>query len=352
MTEQAPFRVAFLGCGGYSHSLVAGAVSSAHLQPVACYDVSRDACRSFAGQFGIECSDSAEEMLARPDVDGVIIATPNNQHLPCARQAASAGKHVFVDKPVANTLTDAWRMVDACKEAGVTLAVGHNTRRMPGPRKMKAMIDAGEIGTPVTVEANFSHSGGLGLAPGQWRFYRDECPGLPLMQLGVHFADTADYLFGPISEVSSFMTHAATPADNDDVTVQILRFDSGLLGYLGSNYVSPSVHYINVYGTEGNLHCDGGSHLLQRKSGSPDKEPVDVTPVNTQMEELEDWASAAVNKRAPEVGGEEAIRALAVVQAALESSASRTPVRTSGLIERARRETAVNCHGADSIRHG
>ncbi|MGQ9456015.1 MAG: Gfo/Idh/MocA family protein [Armatimonadota bacterium] len=320
------FGLGFIGCGGYGMSLARAASRSEKLEIVACWDVSTQNASAFADSFGaIKCS-TIDELLSLKRVEGVVIASPNEAHRENVVASATAGKHVFVEKPIANTMEDAWAIVDATRRTGVVLAVGHNTRRSPGHRKMKEMIESGEIGTPVTVESNFSHSGGLGLRPDQWRYNRWSCPALPLMQLGVHFADTVQYLLGDVVEVLSFMSHIVIPADNVDATVTLLRFESGLLGYLGSNYATPSVFYINVYGTEGNLYCENGGQLSCKRSGSNNREQIQLHPVDTQLEELEEFGECSRTGRQPEVDGIAAIKALAVVRAALRSDEERRPV--------------------------
>ncbi|MEI6914076.1 MAG: Gfo/Idh/MocA family oxidoreductase [Armatimonadota bacterium] len=325
-------NIGFLGCGSYSQGLASVAKSSTTLNPLACFDVIPESAKSFGEQFGLHVCGSLDELLGQKDIQGIVIATPNNQHRSCAEAAAKAGKHVFVDKPIANTMEDGIAIVETCKQAGVTLAIGHNGRRICGHRKMKELIDLGDIGVPITVEANFSHAGGLGLTPSHWRYFKEECPGLPLMQLGVHFADTVQYLFGDITEVSSFMTHIATPAENDDVTVQILRFKSGLLGYLGSNYATPSVYYVNAYGTGGNLYCQGGGPVLYRNAQTDDRVDVPLTGVDTQLEELEEWAHCAQTGQTPEVDGIAGLKALAVVLASIRSHEERRPVMVSEIL--------------------
>lgn len=337
MPDGQPFGLAFIGCGSYGRSLADSAASSKLLRIAACFDTHSAAAADFARKYNTQSYADLDTLLAQDEIEGVVIATPNNAHMPPAVQAARAGKHVFVDKPIANTLEDALGIVSETGRAGVTLAVGHNARRFPGHRKMKELISQGVVGVPVTVEANFSHSGGLGLTPAMWRSSRAECPGLPLMQLGVHFTDTLQYLLGDISEVSSFMAHAAIPVDNDDATVSLLRFETGLLGYLGSNYASPHVYYVNVYGTAGNLYCEGGQAVSFRKAGSAEREQFAVEPSDTQVEELEEFARSARTGARFEVDGEAAVKALAVVSAALKSHQEGRPIRTEDLIAQARK---------------
>ena len=94
---------------------------------------------------------SYEEMLALDDLDGVILTTPNSAHRPGA-EAAAAGKHVFVEKPVSNTIADGRAMIEACAQANVVLAVGHSCRRHGALRHLKKMMDEGELGRVSLVE--------------------------------------------------------------------------------------------------------------------------------------------------------------------------------------------------------
>ena len=255
-----------------------------------------------------------------------ILETTNFVHCGQTVEAAQAGIHVVVDKHIANTIEDAKEMVGACQQAGVILAVGHNTRRRAGHRKMKSLIDEGALGKIIMAEANFSHSGGLGLKPEHWRWDKDKCPGGPLMQLGVHHADTLGYLLGPVKKVSALFSKLATPAEIPDITMTVMEFEAGVLGYIGSNYATPPVFYINVYGTEANLFCEFGSKLsIQRKDASV-KEEVKVEEVDSILEELEEFADCVRLGKKPEVSGKEAIDALAIVQAAIKSVETAGPV--------------------------
>ena len=331
MTSE-PIRLGVVGCGGYGRSLARACSQTPRIQLVACYDVSRRSAESFAAEFGCRAMDSEEALLSDPEIRGVIIVSPNDVHRANAVAAAEAGKHVFVDKPIAGSAADGIAIVEACKRAGIVLAVGHNGRRLAGHRKMKEMIEAGAVGTVITGEANFSHSGGLGLTNAHWRAARDRCPALPLMQLGVHFADTLQYLLGDVTEVSSFMEHLATPVDNDDATVSILRFASRALGYLGSNYATPAVYYVNVYGTGGNLICHGGGQVIYHKAGEKQPETIRPQGPDSQVEELEEFADCILTGGKPEVSGEEGLKALAIVVAALRSSQENRPVTIAEIL--------------------
>ena len=183
------------------------------------------------------------------DADGVLIATPNHVHAENAIAAAAAGRHVFVEKPIADTVEAAERIRDACVEAGVVLMVGHAFRRLGAARRAKELV--GELGTVVLAEACFSLPGKL--PPTAWRAQRARNPGGPLMQLGIHHVDTLAYLLGPIARTTGRFAHVHTEAEIDDVGVATLEFASGALGVLTGSYVSPHVFSLRLQGSDGVL---------------------------------------------------------------------------------------------------
>ena len=145
-----PVRVALLGAGriGTSHAeLLAHNVPFGSLVAVA--DPVEGAAARLAErlQAPVAATDPAE-VLGRDDVDAVLIATPARNHTDLVVAAAGAGKHVFVEKPIAHTIADADRSIAAADAAGIVLQVGFNRRFAPGFAAARAAIDAGRVGTP------------------------------------------------------------------------------------------------------------------------------------------------------------------------------------------------------------
>lgn len=194
-------------------------------------------------------------MLKRDDLDRVLLVNPNAVHCEQTLLAARHGKHVYVEKPIANTLADGRKMIEACEKGGVALMVGHVMRRYAANRKAKELIDRGAIGKPIMVEANSSSRQGWELTPDQFRWRGDDsgCPGGALMTMGVHQVDTFNYLFGPIQSVFSYFNKLYIPAPVEDVTTTMCQFESGILGYLGCNFASRRTTWMYIYGTEANL---------------------------------------------------------------------------------------------------
>ncbi len=124
-----PVRVASLGMGWWSDVLAEAVQRGGALEIVACYTRSADKRGVFARQFGCKAAESYEEILEDDSIEAILNTTPNHVHLETTRAAAEAGKHVFLDKPIANTIADARAITQACADAGVVLSVGYQRRR-------------------------------------------------------------------------------------------------------------------------------------------------------------------------------------------------------------------------------
>ena len=144
--SSAPLRVGCLGMGWWSDVLADAVVRSGKIQIVSCYTRSEDKRNAFAKKYGCTAAPTYEAMLADKSIEAIINTTPNDVHLPSTKAAAEAGKHVFLDKPIANNVSDGRAITEVCKKAGVVLALGYQRRRESHFRYVKKQIDAGEIG--------------------------------------------------------------------------------------------------------------------------------------------------------------------------------------------------------------
>src|SRR5262245_59274589 len=124
-----PVRVACVGMGWWSDVLADGMQRSNKFKIVTCYSRSREKRHAFAAKYGCEAAPGYDAILRDPKIDAIVNTTPNDVHLETTRAAAEARKHVFLDKPIANTVADARAITDACRKAGVVLALGYQRRR-------------------------------------------------------------------------------------------------------------------------------------------------------------------------------------------------------------------------------
>jgi predicted dehydrogenase len=292
------------------------------LRIVACTGRSRENRATFAKTYGCRDLPSYDAVLADPEVEGVLITTPHSLHAEQVVAAARQGKHVFVEKPFTLTVADGRRATEACRGAGVVVAVGHQRRRHAASRTLKRLVDERALGRVVQVEGNLSADIGLSLAPGMWRTDRAETPGGAMTNLGIHHVDTFQYLLGPIVRVMAFSRRVAlTAVPIDDATAILFEFASGSLGYLGTSWVHANrTAVITLHGTEAQAWSEAdGSRLFLARRGAPERTEVALTPVDAVVEELTEFARCVREGAKPEVGGEEATADVAVLEAIVES---------------------------------
>ena len=316
-----PVRVACIGMGWWSDVLADAIKRSGKLEIVACFTRSADKRKAFASKYGCRAAASYEAILADPAVEAIVNTTPNDAHLPTTRAAAAAGKHVFLDKPIANHVADGRAITDACRSAGVVLAMGYQRRRESHFRWIRRQIDAGAFGRLVNAEANISRDRLGKIDLGSWRYQAAGMPGGVMLQIGIHYTDVLSYLMGPVRAVRGQSAQLVLPGDNPDVASMILEHESGALSTLNASYASASEYYLmNIYGKEATACYDlhNGLRLIRRGEAGP--VPVATTKNDTFVEELEEFAAAIRGHGAPEVGGDYATTSLAVVRAGILSA--------------------------------
>ena len=351
----APIKLGIIGLGRWARVLTRAAAKSDRLEIVAGYSRSEEKRQAFAHEFNILSVPDLGSMLADQAIKGVILTVPNEQHLPVAEAAAKAGKHVYTEKPIANSLEDGLRIEALENRYGVRVTVGHSARLLKGTRMISEAIDSGELGRISFMEANFSNERALELTPDTWRWYKDKTPGGPLSQLAVHQFDALHYLGGEILEVSS-MASKLSPAgaEVDDQSMTLMKFADGKIAYVGSSWTSPGIYAIRVFGAKGLMHyeldfstwdtpekLDSTSTLyIQRgKDGYSKREVLELPQGDMFRDELEMFAETCVNGEPCELTVQNGNIALGVVYAALRSiERNGESVKLDDVIETARRK--------------
>lgn len=317
----APVRLALLGCGGFSaKSMQPGIEATGLFQVVTCYDPVTDAAEATAKRFGARACPSFLEAVTAEGVEAVAVMGPNDVHREQVLAALAAGRHVFVEKPMANTVADGLAMVRAAEAAGRVFMVGHLTRRYPPFRKVRDLIRAGRLGRVLSAEAQFSSYSGLGLTPQAWRANPVRCPGLPLNVIGCHLTDVLNMLFGRPRIVAAMHRRALLPT-NDDVTATLIGYDSPVVATLLSHYSSPVVHELRVIGTEGIATVlNHGLTLTFRQRLDKDEERQDFPERRALAEEWEEFAGAVRHGGPVETDGRGGVYAVAVTEASVISA--------------------------------
>jgi predicted dehydrogenase len=240
---------------------------------------------------------------------------------------------VFLDKPIANSIADGRSIVEACRAAGVVLALGYQRRRESQFRWIRSQIDAGMFGKLVNAEANISRDrlGKIDLS--SWRYTAEGMPGGVMLQIGIHYTDVLEYLIGPITAVSGNFVRLVLPGANPDVASLVLEHENGALSTLNASYASASEYYlVNVYGKEATAYYDLHQGLRLLRRGSDRAEPVPCSKNDTFVEELEEFAAAVRGQAQPEMTGEKATASLAVIRAGIRSARERRRVEVAEIL--------------------
>jgi predicted dehydrogenase len=314
-------KVACIGMGWWSDVLADAIKRSGRLSIVGCYSRTADKREKFAAKYGCRAFPSYEALLAERSIEGIINTTPNAAHLETTRLAAEAGKHVFLDKPIANTIADARAITLACRKAKVVLALGYQRRRESHFRWVKRQIQEGAFGKLVNAEANISRDrlGQIDLT--SWRYTAEGMPGGVMLQIGIHYTDVLEYLVGPVKAANGQFARLVLPGDNPDVASIVLEHENGALSTLNASYASASEYYLmNIYGKEASAYYDLHQGLRVLKRGTKSATPVPAEKNDTLVEELEEFMRSARGDGEPEMDGERATASLAVILAGIRSA--------------------------------
>jgi predicted dehydrogenase len=155
-THNETVRLASIGLGWWGNVRATGANADDSARIVSCFARTQETRGNFAEKHGCRAAGALEEIWSDPDVEGVVVATPHSVRSGVIERAAAAGKHIFVEKPLALTGTEARASAEAAEAAGVMLQVGHNKRRQIGNRLLHEMLHSGELGDLQHIEANIS----------------------------------------------------------------------------------------------------------------------------------------------------------------------------------------------------
>jgi predicted dehydrogenase len=298
-------------------------------------DVAPEGVVGFAAEKGFALSADYRDALGDPAVRAVVLATPHAFHADQVVAAARAGKHVFVEKPLALTKADAARAAAACDEAGVVLGIGHERRFEPALIEVARMVKAGELGTIMHAEASFSHDSLAGLPADNWRVSPEHAPAAGMTAMGIHLTDSLIGMLGPVARVWAQTTRRVVAAAGGDVVSAHLTFESGATGYINSILATPFFMEIRVFGSDAWVvvrdtvrpEAEGVAYLTVRRAGGA-PETREFASIEAARVNLEAFAEAAAGGAPYPIPRAEMIHNIAVLEAIAASAASgeATPV--------------------------
>lgn len=311
-----PVGLGIVGLGWWGAVLAESARRTGVARVAACYSRTSDARDEFSREHDCRAAESLDDLLDDPDVDGVLIASPHSTHLDLIARSAEAGKHVFVEKPLALTVADTIRAAEAAEAGDVVLQVGHNRRRQPANRRIKRMIESGELGAVLQLEGTHHAPGGHRPDLPEWRKDPAEAPFGGMTGLGVHTVDTFHYFVGPAARVAAFSSRFVGSLPLDDATTVMIEYGSGPLATINTTYFSPPVVTTAVYGTDASAwNEDDGERLVLHRRGEQTRSRVEVEALDTVADELSEFARCIRDGGEPETGAAAAIEVAAVLEA-------------------------------------
>jgi predicted dehydrogenase len=303
---------------------------------VAVCDVRLDAAQEFASRHGVERTyDSLEKMLEDPEMEVLLIATPNNQHAQQTLRAAKAGRHVLCEKPMALTVPDCDRMIEACEKHRVKLGVDFQNRYHPAHIEARRLIQSGAAGEISMVEAKYCRGSFRGFNKG-WRIDPQIAGAGALMGQGLHPIDLLRFLLNSeVEEVRALTDEAPPLRPVDDMNYIILTFDNGTHGVVISGILAPRPDNDAVlYGDRAKIICKGtvGMWLRGELIVESDASHTNMTFPSNDSPDLyirvvDDFNRCILENSKPEISGENGLQMVRITNAVLESSRQARAVR-------------------------
>ncbi|MDB5502761.1 MAG: gfo/Idh/MocA family oxidoreductase [Tardiphaga sp.] len=310
-------NTAIVGLGRWGRNLVEAAAGHGRLHICSAVEPVMDGARDFCAAHGLSLFDELGTVLADNTIAAVLLATPHSLHPAQVKACAAAGKAIFCEKPLALHRADAAAMFDACRRAGVPLAVGHNRRFWPAMRALREMVASCELGTLLHIEGHNSNENSQNVTAG-WRLSPEESPGGGLTGAGLHVLDAFVSLLGPVRTVHTTFTSRAPGPPPLDTTLMMLEFANGVTGTLATVRATPLFWRVHIFGTQGSAEVLDETTLVLRRSGQPPEvralPRIDVLPA--ELDAFADMVEVGLPFPVPEA---DVLATLSAFEAGLKS---------------------------------
>ena len=315
-------NLAFVGLGWWGMELARAAARSRDRIAIAGgYSPVPAETSEFQKTFGGQIYKNLTEILDDGSVNGIVFSTPHSMHAAQVREAAVAGKHIFVEKPLALSVADAVKADKTCRDNKVVLAVGHNRRFSAATRQLEDWIAEGCFGRILHFEAHFSGNSALNFTPETWRANRTESPAGSLVSIGLHMIDAVQFLLGPIQRLSCISKRQVLQVDIDDTTAALFELETGITGSLGTLFVTPLTSSLKIYGTNGLAEATDDFTRLFWTGENHQRSEVDLQPIDTLSAELVAFQKSCEDGIDYPLLSSQAIKNVAVIEAMSASAA-------------------------------
>jgi predicted dehydrogenase len=321
-------KVAVVGLGWWGRNIV-GLLQGNGKIAVACAVDVNPASGDFAAGLKIPFQKNLDSVLSNPAIGAVILCTPHSQHCEQIVRAAGAKKHVFCEKPLSLSRAEALKAVAACNANGVALAVGHERRFEPPLLEVQRMAAAGELGTLLQVEANFSQDKFLAMPADNWRMSQKEAPAGPMTATGIHLLDLSIGLLGPAENVCARVRQLGSGLTNGDTLGVLVTHKSGSNSLIGAILATPFDGRFAVYGSKGWAEVRDKAHpeapqgwTLIVNLRDKQKQTKEYPPAKAVLANLEAFADAAAGRAPYPVPQEQMIANISALEAVFKSARS------------------------------
>lgn len=333
-------RIGIIGCGKIAQVRhIPEYADNPDAKLCAFYDLDAVRAGELAEKYGGRAYDTAEALLADPEIDAVSICAANYAHAELTIKALEAGKHVLCEKPMATNLADCEAMVECASKNGKFLMIGHNQRLAKAHSTAKQLIEDGLIGKIVSFRTTFGHGGPetWSINPGKnvWFFDKKRAAMGAMADLGVHKTDLIQYLTGQrVVRTTARLTTLDKKGEDgqlisvDDNAVCIYEMSGGAFGTMTASWT----HYgaednsTVLYGTKGIMRIyDDPVHTIVVTLADGAVQNYDVEQIQTNDNQTKSgiidlWIDCLKNNAPPEISGESALCAMRAVFASIESS--------------------------------
>lgn len=349
-------RIGLIGCGNISAIYLKNLTASSDVEVVACADIDLARARARAEEFGVPQACSVDELLAAPEVDIVVNLTIPSSHAEISRRALEAGKHVYLEKPLAVDLEDGRSVVALAEAKGLRIACAPETFLGGGIQTCRKLIDEGAIGRPIAATGFMMGGGPEAWHPDPVFFYQKG--GGPLFDMGPYYLTAFVFLLGGIRRVTASAAitsperiiksqpKAGTriPVETPTHISGVLDFASGAVGTLITSFDVAAgtnlTNMIEIHGTEGTLRVPdpntfGGPVKLRKLGGDYEDVPLAFGyDDNMRGIGVIDMARAIAEGRPHRASGRLALHVLETMHGLLEASATERHVALDPLAER------------------
>lgn len=338
-------RIGVIGCGSiaqYRH--LPEYAANKEVELVAVCDIVEDRVNEVAKQYNAKPYMDYQELIQSGEVDAISVCTPNYLHAPISIATLNNGLHVLCEKPMATSREEAAAMIEAATTNGKKLMIAHNQRFVRSHQLARQLIESGSIGKIYSFRTAFGHPGPEGWSidgKDSWFFEKEKAYIGAMGDLGVHKTDLIRYLLGEeIVEVGAFIeTTAKDFADVDDTAVCVLKTESGIIGTLAASwsYTAKEDNSTIIYGEKAIIRLEDNptySLIVQYTNGEIVNYELgkiqsnDEGGQNQHTTHVIDHFIASINDNTePLINGEEGMKSLAVILAAIKSNETKTIVK-------------------------